>query len=218
MVRWHRTREITGRTLVDLAVWLASFTDSIFAQGITVRHTTLTIALAVVFSVSTLVAEENADRSPLVLKYGDGQADGRKSIAGTGKMIGFRLRDATQRLKGIRIHCSRYGYPKAPDEDIEVSLVSHDESDLVHTELVPYAKFKRGESRWTTIQFEKPIQVPTRFWLILDFNAERTKGVYVSYDTSTGGDHSKTGVPGGKSRAVKFGGDWMVQCVLTEPE
>jgi hypothetical protein len=42
--------------------------------------------------------------------------------------------------------------------------------------------------------------------------------VYVSFDTSTGGQHSKTGVPGGESQAVTTGGDWMVQALLTKPE
>jgi hypothetical protein len=179
---------------------------------------TFPIALVFAFSVSAAWAQEKTQKPTLVVKYGDGKADGRKSIAGTGEMIAFALPDATQKLKGIRIHCSRYGYPKAPDEDVEVSVVSQDEADLIHTELVPYAKFKRGDARWTTIRFEEPVDVPEKFWVILDFNAERTKGVYVSYDSSTKGKHSKTGVPGGKSNAISFDGDWMVQAMLTKPE
>ncbi len=178
---------------------------------------TFPIALVFMFLVSAVWAQEKTDRPTLVVKYGDGRADGRKSIAGTGEMIEFALPNATQQLKGIRVHCARYGYPKAPDEDVEVSVVSHDGVDVIHTELVPYAKFKRGDARWTTIRFEEPLDVPAKFWVIVDFNAERTKGVYVSYDTSTKGKHSKTGVPGGKSQAVTFGGDWMVQAMLTKP-
>jgi hypothetical protein len=89
---------------------------------------------------------------------------------------------------------------------------------VIHTELVPYAKFKRGETRWTTIPFEESVAVPAKFWVILDFNAQQTKGVYVSYDSSTQGKYSKTGVPGGSSQDVDFGGDWMVQAILTRPE
>ncbi len=49
----------------------------------------------------------------------------------------------------------------------------------------------------------------------LDFKAHQTKGVCVSYDTSTGGNHSKIGLPGeNKPRDVDFGGDWMIRAVL----
>jgi hypothetical protein len=166
---------------------------------------------------SVVVAQEKDTGATLVVKYGDGKADGKKSIAGAGEMIEFTIPNETQRLAGIRVHCARYGYPQAPDEDVEISLVSQEETDVLHTELVPYSKFKRGDSRWTTIKFKEPVEVPPTFWLILDFNAERTKGVYISYDTSTGGKHSRTGLPGGESKAVRFGGDWMVQAMLTKP-
>lgn len=154
----------------------------------------------------------------LVLKYHDGKPDGKKSIAGTGEMIQFTLPNASQQLRGLRLHSARYGHPQAPDEDVEVSIVSADETTVVHTEPVPYAKFKRGESRWTTLTFAEPVAVPETFWVIFDFNAEQTKGVYVSFDTSSGGSHSKIGVPGGESKAVNTGGDWMVECLLTKPE
>jgi len=120
-------------------------------------------------------------------------------------------------LKGIRIHCARYGAPKTPDEFVAISIVSADETHLVHAESVPHAKFERGKSRWIAIKFEEPVKVPGKFWLIVDFDAERTKSVYVSYDTSTGGMHSRTGVPGEKSKAVSFPGDWMVQAMFTKP-
>ena len=159
-----------------------------------------------------------APKPVLSVKYGDGKPDGKKSIAGTGQMVGFSLPDASQKLRSIRVHCARYGTVKAPDEDVEVSIVTEDNGDVLHSELVPYSRFRRGESRWTTIAFEDPIEVPTSFWVILDFNAERTKGVYVSYDSSTDGSHSKVGLPGASSKAVGFAGDWMVQAILTKPE
>lgn len=173
--------------------------------------------------VKTAAGEEKNDSSEpgnpvLTIKYDDGKPDGKKSIAGTGEMIQFTLPDKSQKLRSIRIHCARYGYPKPPDEDVEISIVSGDETEVVHTEMVPYAKFQRGESRWTTIGFEEPVNVPEKFWVILQFNAERTKGVYVSYDTSTEGKHSRTGLPGAESKPVNFGGDWMIQAILTKPK
>ena len=62
------------------------------------------------------------------------------------------------------------------------------------------------------MKFRKPVELPKVFWVVLNFHAEQTKGVYVSYDTSTKGAHSRIGLAGDeKPRPVNFGGDWMVQ-------
>ena len=95
---------------------------------------------------------------------------------------------------------------------------SADESEIIDSQTVPYARFRRGQSRWVTLKFDEPMEVPEKFWVIFDFGAERTKGVYVSYDTATGGQHSRIGLPGAESEKVDFGGDWMVQLMLTKPE
>ena len=63
---------------------------------------------------------------------------------------------------------------------------------------------------------DEPVTVPTTFWIVLDFRAHRTKGVYVSYDSSTNGENSKVGLPGLKPRPVDFEGDWMVRAMLSE--
>lgn len=162
-------------------------------------------------------AEEPSEQSKTVLKYDDDKPDGKRSIAGSGEMIHFELPDQTQKLKSLRMHCSRYGYPKPPKEDVKIYLLSDDEATVVHTELVPYAKFQRGENQWTTITFKMPVEVPEKFWVTVDFNAEQTKGVYLSFDTSTEGKHSKTGLPGQESKPVATSGDWMIQAVLTKP-
>ncbi|MCB9953389.1 MAG: sigma-70 family RNA polymerase sigma factor [Planctomycetaceae bacterium] len=161
---------------------------------------------------------ENAEEAPRILRYHDGTPDGKKSIAGTGLMTQFDLPQATQKLVSVRLHCARYGYPKAPDEDVEVTILSGDEKMILHTELIPYDKFKRGDARWTTIAFEDPVTVPEKFWVHFQFNAERTKGVYVSYDKDSDGTHSRTGVPGADSKDLNFEGDWMMEAVLTKPE
>ncbi|MBL9162037.1 MAG: hypothetical protein JNL18_04760 [Planctomycetaceae bacterium] len=51
---------------------------------------------------------------------------------------------------------------------------------------------------------------------MLNFNAEATKGVYVSYDTSTNGEHSRVGFNDQDAKETAFGGDWMVQAVLAK--
>jgi RNA polymerase sigma factor (sigma-70 family) len=181
------------------------------SQPIPARNTTTELAFA-----DPALAENG--RPQLILKYDDGKPDGKKSIAGTGEMIRFTLPDKSQKLKNLRIHCARYGTPQPPDEDAEITIVSEDGSDVIHTEFVPYSTFQRGESRWTTIRLEDEIAVPETFWVIFNFNAAATKGVYVSYDTSTEGKHSRIGLPGSEPKDVNTGGDWMVQAILTKPE
>jgi hypothetical protein len=52
---------------------------------------------------------------------------------------------------------------------------------------------------------------------VLNFNAEQTKGVYVSYDSSTKGDYSRIGFSEEDSRETDFSGDWMVKVLLAKP-
>jgi hypothetical protein len=154
----------------------------------------------------------------LVLKYDDGKADGKKSIAGAGEMIRFTMPEGqTNALKALRIHCSRYGYPQPPDEDVEINILSEDMTEVVHTELVPYKLFKRQqEARWAMIPLDEPVDVPATFWVVLNFNAEATKGVYVSYDTSTKGEYSRVGFNDQDAKETEFAGDWMIQAILAK--
>ncbi len=153
---------------------------------------------------------------PKTLSYGDGTPDGKKSIAGTGEMIRFTAPAEKNSLTGIAVHAARYGYPQPPNEDVQVFVLAEDGKTVLRTEKVPYARFERGESRWKDLKFGQPVEVPKSFWIVLDFNAAPTKGVYVSYDTSTGGEHSRTGLPGQEPKAIAFGGDWMIRADLGE--
>lgn len=149
-----------------------------------------------------------------ILKYGDGKADGKRSFGGSGEMIRFELPDGVTKVSGIKIHGSRYGYPQAPKENFEISFVKDDFSEILGTELAPYSLFHRGASKWVAVNFRKPVELPKSFWVVLNFHAEQTKGVYVSYDTSTKGKHSRVGLAGDeKPQPVDFGGDWMVQVI-----
>ena len=145
------------------------------------------------------------------LKYGDGQADGKQSLAGSGEMIEFTPPRDFGKIDGVRIHGSRYGLPQAPDERFLIFFLSQDRKKILHTEMAPYSRFDRGPEKWVTISFDRSIELPERFWVALDFRANQRKGVYVSYDTSTGGKHSRVGLPGTSAVETRFGGDWMVE-------
>jgi RNA polymerase sigma-70 factor (ECF subfamily) len=120
--------------------------------------------------------------------------------------------EGTSKVAGLKIHGSRYGQPQPPRESFLIYFMSLDLKRILHTEMAAYSLFKRGGSEWVAVPFDPPVAgLPTTFWVVLDFRAAPTKGVYVSYDTSTGGHSSRVGLPGMPTSEVGFGGDWMIQ-------
>lgn len=150
------------------------------------------------------------------LKRGDGKADGKKSLGGSGEMVSFTLPQEGVRVTGIKIHGSRYGTPQPPQESFLIYFLNKDMSDIARTEMGPYSLFERGPEKWVEVKFKAPIEVPKDFWVALDFRAGRTKGVFVSYDTSTRGKFSRVGLPGMETSATDFAGDWMIEVMLEE--
>ena len=162
-------------------------------------------------------------RSSSRLEYGDGKADGKKSLGGSGHLIRFEAPEQASpeegvRIKSIRIHGSRYGTKQAPREDFEISFLSDDMSEVLAVERAAYGLFRRGEEKWVTVRFKESVELPETkaFWIGLDFAPGRTKGVYVSYDTETEGEHSRVGLAADPEevKEVDFKGDWMVQVIL----
>jgi hypothetical protein len=170
----------------------------------------------VAIGVLSLAALAGAGDGPRTLKYGDGRADGKQSLGGSGELIEFSLPRGASKVNGVRIHGSRYGAPDAPDESFLIYFLAPDRGRVVATEMARYTLFERGPERWVTVTFARPVEVPERFWVALDFRAHQRKGVYVSYDTSTGGKHSRAGLPGTAAGETKFGGDWMIEVILPE--
>ena len=171
------------------------------------------IALSLVLAIAVPLSAD--DKDPNKLSYNDGSADGKKSIGGSGPMIRFSLPQPQRTISGIRIHGARYGLPQAPDEQFLIYFLNEDRTKVVATEMADYATFDRGENKWETVRFETPVAVPEKFWIALDFRAHRTKGVYVSYDTSSDGKHSYAGLPGLKAAPADAGGDWMIEALLS---
>ncbi len=159
-------------------------------------------------------------RPPALLSYGDGKADGKKSYGGSGHMIRFELPEGVTKVRGLRIYGSRYGLPQAPNEDFEITFLSDDLEETLDSQAAAYRLFKRGKQSWVRVLFDKEVELPKAFWVALNFNAHQTKGVYLSYDTSTKGEHSRAGLPGDEEppKETDFGGDWMVQVMLSRPE
>ena len=179
------------------------------------KYTLIVLTLLIALAGVNCLAEQKKD--PSILRYGDGKPDGKRSISGSGETIKFSLPETGGKVKGIRIHGSRYGEPKPPKEDFKIHFLNEDLTETIHTEKAPYSLPKYGaDQKWMDIKFKQPFEVPQTFWVVLDFNATQTKGVYISYDTSTGGGNSKMGLPGESFSDVDFNGDWMVEVSLVK--
>jgi len=157
-----------------------------------------------------------AQEGKTTLKYHDGAPDGKQSLAGAGEMTRFTLPTKTAKISGLRIHGARYGAVQPPKESFLIYVLNEDRSRVAAVEMAPYALFDRGEEKWTTVTFDQPISTPQNFWIVLDFRAGPTKGVYVSYDTSSDGSRSLAGLPGTVASEPKHGGDWMIEVLVTE--
>ena len=148
---------------------------------------------------------------------GDGKPDGKRSLGGSGEMIELAMPDGASKVLGVKVHGSRYGQPEAPKESFLIYFMNQNRTRILHTEMARYSLFKRGPEQWVEVKFEFPVAgLPKSFWVIVDFRAAQTKGVYVSFDTTTGGKFSRVGLPGMSSSEVNFGGDWMIQAIFAE--
>lgn len=142
---------------------------------------------------------------------GIGVPDGKKSLGGSGEMIQLELADESGMLRGIEIHGSRYGMPQAPQENFLIYVLNREMTEITATKMAPYSLFERGEEKWVTVEFNEPIEFPEGSWIVLDFRAGRSKGVYVSFDADSKTGRSRIGLPGLEAQIPDFEGDWMIR-------
>lgn len=212
-------KELTGR---GVATFTGAYGADRFRVPATPSGDKQAAASPVVAAPVAETAEQGdrrtATRAPGRIDYTDGRADGKKSLGGSGHLIRYELPEGAVGVKSLRIHGSRYGTKTAPREDFDISFLSEDRSEILDLRRGAYGLFRRGEEKWTNVRFKDPVvDLPKTFWVAIDFNPGRTKGVYLSYDTSTGGERSMTGLAQqepGEHRPVDFDGDWMVSPVL----
>ena len=141
------------------------------------------------------------------LAFDDGKMKGRKSIAGGGHAVRFDVPDDGWILTAVRVHGSRYGYPRPPNEDFKVFLCN-DQFQRIAEFAFPYSKFERAEAKWVTLEV-RPTKLPRTFILGVDFDPAQTKGVYVSHTSQRSG-RSLIGLPEKTFRPFEQG-DWMIR-------
>ncbi len=149
---------------------------------------------------------------PRTIGFVDDTPDGQRSIGGAAKIVEFDMPDGCSRVNGIMLYGSRYGYPQAPAEDFTVTIAKADGSGAKDVK-VPYGTIEWGNKKWYTITFKKPVKIRGKFLVAVDFNAQPTKGVYVSYDTSSGNAHSYVGSVTSKNLS-EYGGEWMIKAMV----
>jgi RNA polymerase sigma factor (sigma-70 family) len=157
-----------------------------------------------------VAVQTKADRpkdSARELALDDGKMKGRRSIAGGGHAVRFEAPGEGWKLTAVRVHGSRYGYPRPPREDFKVFLCD-DQFQRIAEFAFPYSTFKRGDATWVTLEV-KPTKVPMTFVLGVDFDPTQTKGVYLSHD-GQGSGRSFTGLPGERFRPFEQG-DWLIR-------
>lgn len=169
----------------------------------------LMLLLGIVYSFSVSAAAKQ-------LAHGDGTPDGKQPLAGTGAMVHFSAPVPTAVVTAVHVHSTRRGGAKEkPRGTFKIYIFSKDLTKILHTEVVSFQKYRdRGRFKWYMFPFKKPVTVPKEFWVVVDFNTPARQGIFVSYDTSTGGKHSLVGIPGQRPVPVGFKGDWMVKVDL----
>jgi RNA polymerase sigma-70 factor (ECF subfamily) len=155
------------------------------------------------------VSRTDLTGEPRELEKDDGEAADKKSFP-RGHAVAFEAPEGTWYLSAVRIHGARYGHPQPPKEDFHITLCDEDFNQIADFPF-PYKRFERGPQKWITLR-TKPTQVPARFVICANFNAERTKGVYVSHDAE---GTALVGLPGRMAGHFN-GGDWLIRAQIDQ--
>ena len=151
---------------------------------------------------------------PIELAFDDDSSEGSSSIAGSGHARKFAPPGAGDwYIRAVSVYGSRYGTRKPPATTFDVALCD-DKLRLIAIWKKPYRTFDRGPKKWVRMEVP-PTLVPREFHVCLNFRPTRTRGVHVSYDTSTTGN-SVTGTPGKPGRPFTKG-DWMIRVEIDQP-
>ncbi|MEN1678732.1 MAG: hypothetical protein AAGJ46_04015 [Planctomycetota bacterium] len=150
-----------------------------------------------------------------LLKHDDGEQDSKRSISGAGHAVRFECPgEGPWRLTGIRLHASRYGTSRAPNEDFQIVIASDDFDRRIEINK-PYSLFERGKEKWVRIPLD-PVEVSGAFQVAVFFNPTRTKGVYVGIDGDANPSHSATITADAPETPSVVEGDWMIQAYLSD--
>jgi len=146
------------------------------------------------------------------IKNDDGESDGKLSISGVGPAVHFEGVPVDATLTRLRMFASRYGSGFDPETTFADYYLFDDENRILQTGRIPYSFFSY-EEKWVDIPL-KPLKVPTRFWVLINPQAHRYKGLYTHYDTDVTTTHSKSGRIPDEMRDLGKKFDWMIRAYV----
>jgi len=169
------------------------------------------VAIACLFSISAWAAQ------PIVLSHDDGAQDDKRSIADEGQAVRFERPSETFAVTAARIFGSRYGGRYDPAAEVAQVWICDESLAPIATTHVTLDRFAVGTPAWVEVPFPHPVPVPATFYVLVDFFATATRGIYLGIDAKAAG-HSITGTPGRPGGALPNGG-WMIRAAGTpKPE
>lgn len=152
------------------------------------------------------------DESGICLSYDDGAMDNKMSVSGSAEAVLFRAPEGTSRLDGLKLYGGRYGSVEPPNEDFSIYVCDKD-YNLLKTIKLPYSTFKNYDLKWYDLKFD-PVDVPSQFYVSVDFQATASKGVYVGKDTGAKRSHSYMAMPYSYVDDMSKNEDWMIRAHL----
>jgi predicted secreted protein len=151
------------------------------------------------------------------LTHSNGKMEGKRSIGGSGHGVIFETPQGNQKLIAIQVFASRYGTPKAPDENFHVYLLDADGKKVITSFKYPYSRIKRGKMKWYLLKIS-PTRVPKKFLVALSFNPKKTKGIYLGFTNTDTVTYSRIGLPGKGFTMVNKPLEWMVRAFFQAPD
>ncbi|MBN2021158.1 MAG: thermonuclease family protein [Pirellulales bacterium] len=202
---WYDRREGEFKTLADAETEAKTANRGVWAQS--AEKPPWEDAAA--DDATSADAPAAAKPEPKELAVDDGTPAGKRSLP-QGFAVRFETPEGKWMLTSVRIHGSRYGHPTPPREKFHVTICDTEFKPLADFPY-PYSNFRRtAEQNWVALKM-KPTELPREFILCVDFNAEATKGVYVSHDAE---GEALVGKPN-RSAGVFNAGDWLIRAVVT---
>ncbi|MFH2002559.1 MAG: hypothetical protein ABIK28_23000 [Planctomycetota bacterium] len=142
-----------------------------------------------------------------ILKHDDGKQDDKRSMAGMAQAVRFERPSGDYVIDEIQIYGEQYG---DGDPLLDVAKIYICDSELVPLSSIdaPFENFRRGKADWAKVKM-RPIQPPETFFVLVNFLASATRGVYMGIDDSAS-ENSFTALPRGTLK--KFDkGNWMIR-------
>jgi hypothetical protein len=153
--------------------------------------------------------EPPAAKETRELSLDSGTMANKRSIAGGGHAVKFKVEGKSNYVTSVSLHGSRYGMPQPPREDFHV-WICDSKFKPIATFKFRYGAYTRGNPVWKSFKV-KPTRVPEEFIVCFGFNPQQTKGVYVSFDNKPS-QTSMVGIPGRGEPQPFTDGNWMIRC------